>query len=273
MPEAPDLEVIKEFLNREVQGKAVEGAKVIRPTVIRSIARDFASDIQGRTFGPFNRKGKFLLGELSGDRCLVINPMLTGALQYCEPKVRVLKKTCFTLGLTGGAELRYLDDRQMGLVYYVTKDQMPEVPRLEDQGADVLSGISLEEFRSRLTRFHGEIKGVLTRGAFISGIGNAYSDEILFAARLSPFRKARSLGDQELELLHEQCRAVVVEATEVLRERMGSDIHIKIRDFLKVHRKGGQPCPRCGGNITQINANQRITSYCRHCQPGMLIKN
>ena len=144
---------------------------------------------------------------------------------------------------------------------------------MDDQGADVLSGLSLEEFRSRLTRFHGEIKGVLTRGAFISGIGNAYSDEILFAAGLSPFRKTRSLGDQELELLHEQCRAVVLEAMDVLRDRMGDDIHVKIRDFLKVHRKGGQPCPNCGGNITQINANQRITSYCRHCQPGMLIKN
>ncbi len=273
MPEAPDLEVIKEFLNREVQGKVVDGAKVIRPTVLRAIAGDFASDIQGRTFGLFQRKGKFILGELSGDRCLVVNPMLTGALHYCESKVRVLKKTCFVLGLSGGAELRYVYDRQMGLVYYVTEDQMSEVPRLADQGADVLSGISLGEFRSRLTRFHGEIKGVLTRGAFISGIGNAYSDEILFAAGLSPFRNARSLEDQELELLHEQCRAVVVEATEVLRDRMGGDIHVKIRDFLKVHRKGGQPCPRCGGNITQINANQRITSYCRHCQPGMLIKN
>ncbi|HAJ01134.1 MAG TPA: hypothetical protein DCL97_10710 [Dehalococcoidia bacterium] len=60
---------------------------------------------------------------------------------------------------------------------------------------------------------------------------------------------------------------------DVLRDRMGDDIHVKIRDFLKVHRKGGQPCPNCGGKITQINANQRITSYCRHCQPGMLIKN
>ena len=150
---------------------------------------------------------------------------------------------------------------------------MSSVPRLDEQGADVWSGISLEEFWSRLTRFHGEIKGVLTRGAFISGIGNAYSDEILFAARISPFRKTRSLGDQELASLHEQCREVVLEAAGVLRGRMGNDIHVKIRDFLKVHRKGGHPCPSCGGSITQLNANQRITSYCRHCQPGMLIKN
>ena len=137
----------------------------------------------------------------------------------------------------------------------------------------MLSGISLEEFQTRLKKFHGEIKGVLTRGAFVSGIGNAYSDEILFAAGISPFRKARSLSAPEVRELYESCPKVVTDAMDVLRERMGEDIHVKIRDFLQVHRKGGQPCPRCGGNISELTANQRITSYCRKCQPGMLIKN
>ena len=153
------------------------------------------------------------------------------------------------------------------------KPQMVDVSRLQDQGADVLGDISFDEFQARLKRFQGEIKGVLTRGAFIAGIGNAYSDEILFAAGISPFRKARSLTKEELVRLHEQSRAVVEDAIEVLRGRMGEQIHVKIRDFLKVHAKGGQPCPKCGGNITQLNANQRMTSYCRKCQPGMLIKN
>jgi len=137
----------------------------------------------------------------------------------------------------------------------------------------VLSDISLEEFTERLKKFHGEIKGVLTRGSLVSGIGNAYSDEILFAAGIFPFRKTRSLKPQEVDELHRQCRQVLEDAIAVLRERMGDAIHHKIRDFLKVHNKGGQPCPVCGNNITQLTANQRITSYCRHCQPGMLIRN
>ena len=128
-------------------------------------------------------------------------------------------------------------------------------------------------FQDRLKRFRGEIKGVLTRGAFLSGIGNAYSDEILFAAGISPFRKANSLDGEEKARLYQQCRLVVEDARDVLRERMGDEIHVKIRDFLKVHRKGGEPCPDCGASITQLNANQRITSYCRHCQPGMLVRN
>ena len=161
----------------------------------------------------------------------------------------------------------------MGKVYYTAAGQEEQVPQYTDLGPDVLSGISLDEFKERLKKFHGEVKGVLTRGALISGIGNAYSDEILFAAGISPFRKTRSLKPQEVEELHLQSRQVLEEAIVVLRERMGEDIHHKIRDFLKVHNKGGQPCPVCGNNISELTANQRITSYCRHCQPGMLIRN
>ena len=142
----------------------------------------------------FIAEASFSLIKLSGDRWLVINPMLTGALQYCGAQERVRKKTCVILALSSGKELRYLDERQMGMVYYVKQEQIAQVPRLNEQGPDVLEGISFEEFQHRLRRFHGEIKGVLTRGAFISGIGNAYSDEILFAAGLSPFRKSRVAG-------------------------------------------------------------------------------
>ena len=273
MPEAPDLEVIKDYLNQHAQGQTVQSARVLRPTVLRALAGDFSADISGRTFGAFERRGKFLLAPLSGERWLVINPMLTGAVQYCNRRERVLKKTSFVLELDQGLDLRYLDDRQMGMVYYVSDDQMADVSRLQDQGVDVLEDISFDEFQARLKVFRGEIKGVLTRGAFIAGIGNAYSDEILFAAGISPFKKARSLTKEELARLHTHSRAVVEDAIEVLRGRMGDRIHIKIRDFLKVHAKGGQPCPKCGGNITQLNANQRMTSYCRKCQPGMLIKN
>ena len=273
MPEAPDLEVIKDFLNSKIRGSRIDKADVLKPTVLRSLAGDFCVDIKNRTFDVVRRRGKFLLIELSEDRHLVINPMLTGVLQLCQAQEQTQKRTCLTLSLERGQELRYLDDRQMGMVYYVSGDQMSQVPRLHEQGPDVLDGLSLEEFQARLKRFHGEIKGILTRGSLMSGIGNAYSDEILFAAGLSPFRKSRTLSSDEIERLHKQSRVVVEEAMAVLRRRVGDDIHVKIRDFLKVHRKGGQPCPSCGGNISQITSNQRITSYCRHCQPGMLIKN
>ena len=280
MPEAPDLEVAKDYLNAELKDAVVESCQVLRPTVVRSLAADVTADLPGRTFIDAQRRGKFLTLRFSGGHSLVINPILTGALQHCDDSVQVLKKTCVVLNLAGSMHLRYLDDRQMGKVYYINNgrdndgDSQEElIPQYTGLGPDVLPVITLQEFETRLKKFNGEIKGVLTREAFISGIGNAYSDEILFAAGISPFKKCRALKPAELGTLHAQCRQVLEEATETLWDRMGKDIHKKVPDFLMVHNKGGQPCPKCGGNITQLNANQRITSYCRHCQQGLLIRN
>ena len=107
----------------------------------------------------------------------------------------------------------------------------------------------------------------------LSGIGNAYADEILFEAGIYPFRKKRALSEGEKRRLLEVAPTVVRWAMDELRPRVGAKIHRKIRDFLKVHNKGGEPCPRCGATITQIGSNQRITSYCRRCQPGLLLRN
>ena len=265
--------------NANLRDAEVASCKVLRPTVVRSLAAEVTSDLPGRTFLDAQRLGKFLTLRFSGGRSLVINPMLTGAFQHCADSVLVQKKTCITFNMGGGMDLRYLDDRQMGKVYYIDNGESDGdaqddlVPQYTGLGPDVLAGISLEEFQTRLKKFNGEIKGVLTRGVFISGIGNAYSDEILFAAGISPFKKCRALKPDEIKTLHTQCRQVLEEATETLRERMGGDIHKKVRDFSQVHNKGGQPCPKCRGNITQLHANRRIPSYCRHCQPGLLIRN
>jgi formamidopyrimidine-DNA glycosylase len=150
---------------------------------------------------------------------------------------------------------------------------LKDVPGLNEQGPDVLDGITLDEFKARLKAFHGEIKGILTRGRVLSGIGNAYADEILFAAKVYPFRRRKQLSDDELHRIHRCARQVVLDAMSVVRDRMDSQLDHKMRDFLSVHNKGGQDCPDCGNRISQITANKRITSYCRRCQPGMLIKN
>ena len=273
MPEAPELEVVKDFLADNVVGVKIEEASVLKPSVLRSPRGDFAADIAGREIQGVERRGKFILLGISGERLLSINPMLTGALQYCAPSRRVYKRTCLRFSLSDGNELRYIDDKQMGMVYYVDACQAAEIPRLHEQGPDVLDDFTFDEFKDGLKRFHGEIKGVLTRGRVISGIGNAWSDEILFAARIYPFKRRKALSEDELRRLYEQSRQVVVDAIPTVRESIGNDIHLKARDFLQVHNRGGEPCPRCGNAISQITANKRITSYCRRCQPGMLFKN
>ena len=132
--------------------------------------------------------------------------------------------------------------------------------------------IDREAFRRRLHSFRGEIKGILTRAPFVAGIGNAYADEILWEARLHPFRKRTSLSADEVERLHTSVHSTLTSAVDQVRREMGDDIHRKPRDFFAVHMRGGQACPRCGTPISEITANQRITSFCRTCQPGGLIR-
>lgn len=274
MPEIPDLAVIKDFLNERIAGKDVVRAEAPRPWIVRSLAADdFVGDVVGRRFGTIQRVGKDLIFPLGEDRLLVANLMLTGRLQYTEPGEKRSKRLFFLLG-TGDADLRYLDDRQMGLIYYVRPDQIGEIKHLQGLGPDALdAGLSFEEFTEHIRPFTGEIKGVLARGKFVAGIGNAYVDEILWVAGVSPFRKRRTLSEDELRSVYDAIPAVLNDAIEVVRREMPPRIHVKVRDFLKVHRKGGEPCPRCGATVSEISPNQRITSWCRTCQPGGLVKN
>jgi len=272
MPEAPDLQVVKEFLAARVVGLRLTDAREHRPLVLRNlISAPFGPDATGRSIDAVRRRGKMLLIDLSGDRLVVVNPMLAGGVRYCPATQRVRASTYVTLTLSNGFEIRYFDRKRMGMVYYLRSGQEQEVPRLNDQGPDVLDApLTLEAFRERLKPFRGEIKGVLTRGRAVSGIGNAYADEILFAAGIFPFKKRTRLSQNEVARLHEAVHEVPARAVETLRERVGDAIDREVRDFLRIHGRAGAPCPECGGAIASITANQRLTNYCRRCQPGSL---
>jgi formamidopyrimidine-DNA glycosylase len=273
MPEIPDLEVIREYLEGVLPGQRIESVEVLRPLVVRNLLADeFVSVLNGNRIRGVRRRGKFLLFDLESGQTVVINPMLVGRLSYCQPDKRRAAKTVLILHLSSGMELRYVDSKSMGKVYLTPDENL--VPRFAGQGPDALDPeFTVEVFRERLRTRRGEIKGLLTNQAVLAGIGNAYADEILFEAGLYPFRKRPSLSPEEIESLHEAMRRVLLEATVVLRERAGDDIDvIKIRDFLKVHGKGGSPCPRCGTAISEIRARNRLTNFCRKCQPGRMIK-
>ena len=191
MPEAPELEVIREFLASRVAGLALTSASEHSPLVMRNlIDAPFGQDAPGRSIDAARRRGKTLLIDLSGDRLVLIVPMLAGGVRYCPARERIRASTCVTFTLSNGFELRYFEKR-MGVVYYLRSDQKGDVPRLNDLGPDVLdSPLPLDAFRERLKPFRGEIKGVLTRGRAVYGIGNAYADEILFAAGNLPVQEA-----------------------------------------------------------------------------------
>lgn len=271
MPELPDLEVIREFLAARIVDVPIVSAEVRRPLVVRNLlGTDTASYLVGRRFTAVTRRGKFLLLRLDDGATIVVNPMLAGRLRYGAPLPRPRSRDALVLGLADGRELRYHDAKDMGKVYLTADlNQIPTFGELGPEATDL--DLTVESFRERLRRHHGEIKGVLTNQRFVAGIGNAYADEICWEAGIYPFRRRPSLTDEEVDRLYSAMRTVLARAVDILRERVGEAIDVEVRDFLAVHGRADEPCPRCGSPVSKVTRQRRTTNFCRTCQPGLMV--
>jgi formamidopyrimidine-DNA glycosylase len=273
MPELPELEIVREVLLRHILGQTLTEVKVLPPggiIVVRDLTgKGFEQVLPNQTIAAITRRGKFLVFSFQPDLHLAINPKLSGRLQLAAPTEKRLPKTQILFTFTNGLQLRYLDPKQMGQVYLT--QSLDTVPDYAGMGPEPFE-ITFEQFQERLRHFQGEIKGILTRGDLVAGIGNAYADEILWAARLHPYRKRTTLTPEETGRLFTAMQATLTEAIDQVRQGMQENIHLEPRGFMSVHMKTGQPCPRCGTRISLVSANQRITNFCRTCQPGGLIK-
>jgi formamidopyrimidine-DNA glycosylase len=274
MPELPELEVVREVLQRRIVGQTITAVEVIPPGGV-IVTRDlthagFAAVLTGAVIAAVARRGKYLVFTLQADTAplfLVLNPKLSGRLQLAGLPDKRKAKTWAIFKLSGGGQLRYIDQKQMGQLY-LTQD-LALIPDYVALGPEALE-ISLDDFRRRLKPYRGEIKSVLTRGEFVAGIGNAYADEILWEARLHPYRKRTQLTQDEIEHLYQAMRSTLLASIEKVRQEMQEHIESEPRDFMAIHMKTGQACPRCGTPISLVGANQRITNFCRKCQPGGL---
>lgn len=271
MPEIPELEAIRGFFNEHLPGRRIASAQARIPVVFRTGAKAVNETLPGDTFGEVLRYGKFLLFPLASDRVFAINPMLTGRFQYVEPSRKLAAKTCLVAEIEGGRSLRYADERLMGKLYLVARGDLGTIPNWATNGPDLLDpNLDEERWLAAIKKYRGQIKSILTKAEFVQGIGNAYADEILWEAMINPYTPRTKLNDDELRGLFRAARAVMAWATPLVRESMvkGDTLdYEERRDFMRVHRLGGKPCPRCGTAISEITANQRITSFCRHCQP------
>jgi formamidopyrimidine-DNA glycosylase len=266
------LEIIREFLAQRIIDIPIVAAEVRRPIVVRNLlGGDVPDHLLERRFTHVDRRGKFLLFSLDDGNYLVINPMLAGRLHYGPPLTRNLKRDALVIGMADGTELRYNDVKDMGKVY-LTAD-LALIPGYADQGPEATDPVlTLARFRERLRAQRGEVKQILTRQSFVAGIGNAYADEICWRAQVYPFRRRSTLTEDEIDRLYTAMRAVLVGATATLRARVGADIDVELRDFLDVHGKPGQPCPRCGKPISEVSRSGRSpTHFCRSCQPGLIV--
>jgi formamidopyrimidine-DNA glycosylase len=273
MPEIPELEAIRGFFTDHIAGLPIAKVETRIPFVFRTPSAELRDTLPGDAFGPVLRHGKFLLFPLRSARVLAINPMLTGRFQYVPAATKAAQKTCLVVSFKDSDEqMRYADERVMGKVYLVPADQLAAIPNWATNGPDLLDPeLTEERWLAAIKKYRGAIKGVLTNAEFVQGIGNAYSDEILWEAMINPYTVRTKLSDEELVGLFRAARAVMEWATPRVRDLMvHGDVldYQERRDFMRVHRLGGKPCPRCGTTISEITANQRITSFCRQCQPG-----
>src|SRR2546428_2991395 len=209
MPELPELEALRIRLAPRLEGKLMRAATVNpkKGHMLRYPVENFAHELPARRIVSLTRRGKHLvfgteLGAGGSERWLVINPMLGGRFQIADASAPAPATEVFTIRVEGKQEMRYLDFRDMGRIYWVT-DLGAEVPGLSQLGpeADSVTEMGLEAFRKRLRRFRDELKDLLRNQEFLAGIGNAYSDEILFEARLLPLRRRASLKPAEEEAL------------------------------------------------------------------------
>jgi formamidopyrimidine-DNA glycosylase len=270
VPELPDLTVVAEELERRVAGRTVSEATAPTPILVRATP-DELSALRGTTLGSASRRGKFLLLPFARngttERVLAANPMLAGRFWITPTDDRVRARTGLRLRLDDGSDLRYVDREMLGKLYFAAPDAFDQIPGWPEMGPDADDpALTLDVFRQRIRRHPGELKPLLRNPRFVAGIGNAYSDEILWEARLAPFRKRSTLTDADVERLYSAMRAVLADAVERLRVLVPPDIETQHREFLKVHLRGGEPCPRCGRELRQIGGRE-ATTFCRTCQP------
>ncbi len=273
MPELPDLTVVAEELGRRAAGREVVEVTAPAPILARTTPAVLGT-LAGTRLGPARRRGKFLLLPFLRDgrdsRILAANPMLAGRFWLLDDgRAKVRARTGLRIRFADGGELRYVDREMLGKLYVVAPERLDDIPGWSEMGPDADDPeLTLDVFRTRIRRHPGELKPLLRNPRFVAGIGNAYSDEILWTAQLAPFRRRSSISPADVDRLYTAMRSVLGDAVGRLRDLVPPDIHEQHREFLQVHLRGGQPCPRCGRELRQLGGSE-ATTFCRTCQPSL----
>jgi len=278
VPELPEVETIRRDLDKEVVGKRI---KSVEATGLRTIRRhktkkNFAAKLDGRKINAVERKGKYLLLKLDDGNLLVVHLGMSGQLLRAKSaKEPMLKHTHVVFTFTQGGQLRYVDPRTFGELFVTEPDELNhEVPELAHLGFDPLEDVmSWTRFGDMLHDKKTKLKALLMDQKFLAGIGNIYSDEILFAAGLRYDRDSESLTAQEVRRLY---RAMVETLQDAIKHRGSSladeqyrDLFGEVGDFQsqhKVYDREGEPCRRCRSVIARVKIAGRSSFLCEQCQ-------
>lgn len=280
MPELPEVEIIRRDLEKEVIGKKIRTAQV-RSTrnamrVIRRHGRrkEFEELLVGARIEGVGRRGKYLMIDLTGGHVLVAHLGMSGQLLLVKASADIENHTHVILGLTGSVELRYIDPRAFGTLFVVPRDELGGIKELHKLGLDPLEQpLTWRYFSETLAQRKAKMKSLLMDQGFICGIGNIYSDEILFVSGIRYDRPSDTLSDQEVRRLYRAIQEVLQEA---IRERGTSADDEQYRDLfgvvggyqklLRVYQREGGSCRRCRTAIERTRWGNRSTFFCPQCQ-------
>jgi len=270
MPELPDVVVYLERLAAKTKGATLDGLRFASPFVLRSFDPKPA-EVLGKKVASTRRIGKRLILALEGDLFVVIHLMISGRLRWSDaPKDKIPGKVglaAFDFS-TGTLVLTEASTKKRASIHLVRGEDA--LAAFDRRGAEPLE-IDRKEFRETLLRENHTLKRTLTDPTIFSGIGNAYSDEILHAARLSPVKMTNKLTEDEIARLYDATQKTLLHWLEVLREESKDGWPEKVtafREGMAVHGKYGKPCPVCGQPVQRIAYADNETNYCAECQTG-----
>ncbi len=270
MPELPDVTVYVERLQALLAGRTLERVRVASPFLVRSVAPPLSA-ASGRRIEGFARQGKKIVFELDGELFLVLHLMIAGRLKWTAARAaKVPGRVGLAAFDTDAGTLLLTEASPKKRAWLRAVAGREALEALAAGGVEPLE-TDLAAFASALARENHTLKRALTDPALFSGIGNAYSDEILHRARLSPLKTTSALAADEVARLHEATRAVLTEWTERLRREAAGGFPEKVtafRDGMAVHGRHGLPCPDCGSPVQRIAYAENETNYCAMCQTG-----
>jgi formamidopyrimidine-DNA glycosylase len=267
MPELPDITVYIEALERRILGQPLQGVRLGSPFVLRSVEPPLAA-FGGRVVRGLSRLGKRIVIAFDGELYLVIHLMIAGRLHWRAagaPLARKIGLAAFDFA-EGTLVLTEVASKKRASIHAVRG--AAALAGHDPGGMDVFDA-TFEAFRAALVLENHTLKRTLTDPRLFSGVGNAYSDEILHRAKLSPIRMTRSLDDPEIERLLAATRATLTEWIERLRQQTGDGFPEKVTAFrpeMAVHGRFGKPCPVCGAPVQRIVHAENETNYCARCQ-------
>ena len=267
MPELPDVELYLSALRPRIEGRTIERVRVASPFFVRSYDPPI-STLEGRTIQALSRIGKRLVFKLDEDLFVVIHLMIAGRFRWKERGAAIPAKVGLLAFDFADHSLLVTEagSRKQASLHVVRG--RAAVDAMDPGGVEIAS-LSLEAFAARLTSSNHTLKRMLTDPHVFSGIGNAYSDEILHAAKLSPVRLTQALTREDIARLFEATRAVLAEWTARLQQQAAGEFPEKVTAFHKemaVHGKYGKPCPRCGAPVQRIVYARNEANYCAPCQ-------